>query len=239
MTSRALTPTTSHLPVQVRPASDQLIIAARLTDEILRQRWVDFLKRLSADASIRILSGGQALDTELLGKYEEVWDWGSLSESENLPWSSDLISRFIDRWEWGIEFNIENYSSQSLPPDYVGRGLSGNVSLPWSADFIEQFSGYLSPKLVSSNTGLPWSVHLLDRYEGQWDWEQLSANLSLPWAVELLDRFKDKWDWQPTSYIGYLVSAIKSAPVFPPGLRPDFLLVMQRPGEPYEPSDPS
>ena len=46
MTERSLVPAPSRQPGQLQVAGKQLAIAARLSDDVLRQRWVTLLKRI-------------------------------------------------------------------------------------------------------------------------------------------------------------------------------------------------
>jgi len=98
---------------------------------------------------------------ELIERFEELWDWDSLSRNEGLPWSLELIERFEERWHWGK--------------------LSRNKSLPWSLDLIEHFKEWLDWGAFSWNEGLPWSLELMERFEARWNWEYLFArNRDLP-----------------------------------------------------------
>lgn len=71
-----------------------------------------------------LLSRWHPLDSNLLERYEDFWDWDRLSKNEALPWTPKLIDSFIDRWEWKGDGN---------------DGLSSNESLPWSVELIERY----------------------------------------------------------------------------------------------------
>src|SRR3546814_16119046 len=97
MNEGSLVPAQSRQPAQLHAAGKQLAIAARLGDDVSRKRWVQLLKRLAPEFAIQILSKGQALDAEVLSKFESKWDWSALSQNKKLPWSFDLVVRFEGR----------------------------------------------------------------------------------------------------------------------------------------------
>ena len=66
---------------QVLTAGRQLTIAARLKDDIDRDRLVALLKRIPSDDAISFISCSQPLNTDMLERFEMQWDWGSLSKN--------------------------------------------------------------------------------------------------------------------------------------------------------------
>jgi hypothetical protein len=118
-----LVPRAASQLAQVLTAGRQLGIAARLKDDIDRDRLVALLKRIPSDHAMRLLSRSQPLSADMIERFEERWNWGDfgrgLSTNEGLSWSLELIERFEKRWDWG--------------------GVSRNKSLPWSLELIEHF----------------------------------------------------------------------------------------------------
>jgi hypothetical protein len=103
------------------------------------------------------------------------YDWSSLSQNINLPWSIEFIERYKEKWFW--------------------VDLSENPALPWSIEFIEKYQNKLNWTFLCKNTGLPWSIEFIERYHENLNWVILSNNPSIPWSIELLEKYKDKFDW--------------------------------------------
>lgn len=211
MTGQALTGTTPTRLPQVIGASRQLSIASTLGDEIVRKRWVAFLKRLESAAAHTIISKWQPLDEESIELFKDSLNWSLLSENEVLPWTQDLINRFVDRWDWGrnsFAYYFRPYEScfeDCL--EYAGEGLSANAMLPWSTDFIEKFKRHLCFRIVLDNQQASPALAVLmpDIFinASRSDWEDISSR-SLPWSVDLIERCKELLDWEPTCYIGHV-----------------------------------
>jgi hypothetical protein len=151
-----------------------------------------------------LISSTQALDYDLLERFEDKWDWIGVSCNTACPWSIELIQRFKDRFHWEGIFD---------------GGLTGNARLPWSEGLIETFKDYwdwrrieceleLGDRLMfgtaydhcatgelSRSEALPWTDELISRYVDRWDWEILSSNRSLPWSRALVKRFEEHWHW--------------------------------------------
>jgi hypothetical protein len=49
---------------------------------------------------VSLLSSTQALDYDLLARFEDKWDWIGVSCNTACPWSIELIERFKDRFHW-------------------------------------------------------------------------------------------------------------------------------------------
>jgi hypothetical protein len=152
-----LVPRAAGQLAQVLTAGRQLAIAARLKDDIDRDRLVAFLKRIPSKEAIRLLSGSQPLSTDMIERFEKWWNWGELSYNKSLPWSLELIERFDKLW--------------------CLSGLSSNKSLPWSLELIERFEERWNwHNWLSTKEDLPWSLELIERFEERWSWERLSDN---------------------------------------------------------------
>ena len=202
---RELIPYAASYPVQVQAAGRQLSIAAQLTQDIERARFVAILKQISPEIAVQYLSNCQALEGDLIERFVVRWDWCigldnvaflspwkywyflGLSNNEALPWSLELLESFAERWDWGSDFEGDAF------------GLSTNEALPWSLELIECFADRWNWFYLSSNKALPWSLELLERFADRWNWSYLSSNEALPWSLELLERIENRWAWCPLS----------------------------------------
>lgn len=78
-------------------ATDRLLsIAASAKDDAERERFPTLLRR-HPHFAITGLCSHYLLDTDLIERFTDRWDWWKLSHSHALPWSLGLIERFADR----------------------------------------------------------------------------------------------------------------------------------------------
>ena len=117
---KALISYSGNFPAKVQAAGRQLAIATQLKQELDRKWLVATLKRINKVDAQRLICE-LPLEGILLEQYLFAWNWNSLSRSQFLLWSSDLIKRFEGSWEW--------------------EGLSSNMALPWSLELIERLEG--------------------------------------------------------------------------------------------------
>lgn len=182
---------------EVQRASRQLALAGRIGTQLVlndeRRRWVTLLINIKAEDAIAFLSRQTPLSLDSLERYKEHWDWVTISESESISWSLELLEYFEDQLYWND------------PDTLFGGGLSYNDSLPWSIELLERFDNYWdwgffnSPSDqwgLSTSKALPWSIELLEHFEERWDWGCLSGNAALPWSLELLEYFENNWVWK-------------------------------------------
>lgn len=94
------------------------------------------------------------LDEQLLTRFEDSWDWKSLSLT--LPWTEELIVRYADRLDW--------YS------------LSNNKSLPWSEEFIVRLNDMRESKFYELLSKDESNSLCLE----SWCFESLSQNEAIP-----------------------------------------------------------
>ncbi|CAK0756496.1 hypothetical protein CCP3SC5AM1_2230004 [Gammaproteobacteria bacterium] len=83
---RALIPNAASYPVQVQVAGRQLSIASQLKQDIERERLVAILKRISSSEAVDFLSTSQALDGDLIERFEDRWNWKIDYEDEYSRW---------------------------------------------------------------------------------------------------------------------------------------------------------
>jgi hypothetical protein len=154
---------------------------------------------------VKGLSAHYPIDSDLLERYADEWDWKALSANPALNWRRELIDCYKDKWDWGR--------------------LSCNAALPWSAELIEHFEDHWSWGLpLSSNTVLPWSLDIIERYAGRWDWGYLSENANLPWTLEFIERYGDRWNWGNSDDVDSenpftLMSGLSANPALPWSLK--------------------
>lgn len=197
----ALTTYAANSPARVQVAGRQLAIAAQLKQDIERGRLVAILNRISVENAVTFLSEKQAIDDDLIERYEAKWNWERLSSNKALPWSLEFFERYEARWDWDtLSWNEALPWSFELIERYEAKWhwdtLSGNEALPWSLEFIDRYEARWDWEDISMNEALPWSLELIERYEDRWDWRRLSKNEALPWSLDLIDRFDDRWDWK-------------------------------------------
>jgi hypothetical protein len=74
----------------------------------------DQIKTLPQELQAIRLKPIKSLDTALLHRYEQIWDWYALSNCTELPWSMELIDRFSSKW-MGLNFNAGVYEQVFAP----------------------------------------------------------------------------------------------------------------------------
>lgn len=104
---------------------------------------------------------------------------GSISLSESIDWSIDIIDCLLDYWDW--------------------KELSSNESICWDEYMIDYYSQKLDFKELSSNSSVKWDEKLIEKYLHKWDWEKLSGNHRLPWSYDFIEKYENKWYWKMTT----------------------------------------
>ena len=99
-------------------------------------------------------------------------EWSSLSASNKLCWSIELLSEFKDEWNW--------------------YELSRNKSMPWSINLIEKFEDKWDWDMLS---GYKESGRTKD-------WINYSSIIEISWTIEIIDKFKNRWNWRTLSCNG-------------------------------------
>lgn len=143
-THQALVPGSSGgLPAHIEQRTR---ITNRVLGELERRDTEAFFRRHPEFFRL-VVSRYYLLNEELIGRFEDWWDWHRLSGNGGLPWSEALIERFADCWNWEIlSLNERLPSNERLIERYADRwdwgqlGLSGNRGLPWNEALIERFA---------------------------------------------------------------------------------------------------
>ena len=164
-----------------------------------------YLKQFSSLETIKIL------EKDFDNTFND--EWLSLSCSDKLDWTIELLNEFKDKWNW--------------------FGLSNNKSIPWSSNLIESFeekwdwdmlSGYKDWGQAKnwiyyrSLNEISWNNEIIDKFKNRWNWRTLSCNGDyynlnsmnhanksspfdlFPWSTELIENYKEKWDWRLLSH---------------------------------------
>lgn len=102
---------------------------------------------------------------------------GSISLSENICWTREIIASVKDYWNW--------------------KELCANTSIGWNEELIDFFIEYVNFDSLCSNHSIHWSERLLDKYFNEVNWKNLSGNPNLPWSYDLIEKYEEKWLWIP------------------------------------------
>ncbi len=104
---------------------------------------------------------------ELLAKFENKWDWHSITENPLINYTDiAFIKRFEDKWNW--HFICE--SGKLLLDDQI----------------LNQFKEHLEWNLISSNTNLLFTKELIQDFYELWNWHNLKNNKRIE-DLNLLD----------------------------------------------------
>jgi hypothetical protein len=109
------------------------------------------------------------------GKHYYSYLKGSISLSENILWTKELIESVKDYWDW--------------------EELCSNTSIEWNEELIDYFINEVNFDTISSNPSIKWTEKLIEKYETKINWENISGNPNLPWSYILIKKYKDKWQW--------------------------------------------
>ena len=151
----ALVPGSSYLPAVIEQRTR---IVNRVMGELTSRDTEAFFRRHPEFFRL-VVSRYYPLREELIGRYENLWDWSLLSCNRNLLWNEDIIARFEDWWDWKV--------------------LSGNEALPWTENLIVKYQSSWNWGIkyngaadagLSLNKSLPWSKEFLDKFQNKLDW---------------------------------------------------------------------
>lgn len=83
---------------------------------------------------------------DVIEKYADKLDWGSLNHNKSLPWSESFMDRYKTKWDWGITFN---------------------EGIPWDGALVSKFgvteAGVPRPDIVG-NKSVKWDATLVNLY---------------------------------------------------------------------------
>ena len=214
-----------HLTTQLEIANIQLSIGSELTQDVERRSFVEILKSIDKEDTVRFLSENAYLNETLIERFKDKWSWGDLAYNRNLTWSLELIKTYEDKW-WDVDCDVGFSWNDAIFPFIIElidefkdkwwdlSFLSENADLSWSIELIEnieliaQFQSNIFDdeyieirvwKSLSNNKFLPWSIALIEKFENRWDWGVLSLNSSLLWSEEFIEKFENKLNWNELS----------------------------------------
>jgi hypothetical protein len=111
-------------------------------------------------------------------------NWGVLSESAGLPWSTALLDAFAEHWDWYF--------------------VACNPAVPWNREWLARYFDRLSAADggirsslggIAPNPHMDWDKPLMRQYAEHEMGSQLLKNPHVVWDMETLNIFANK-DWQ-------------------------------------------
>lgn len=167
--------------------------------------FLPFQMRYKKTLDWKSISASENIDwsIELIEYFENKWDWDNLSNN-NLNWNSNLIAKFKSNWNWNyLSANKQITWTKNMifenQNDFNWNCLSQIQNLPWSIELIDCFLEKWNWKYLSENLKLPWSIEFIERYCNYWEWESLSRNTELPWSIQFFEKYKENWNWESLS----------------------------------------
>ncbi len=205
---------------------DYRLQAIRSNKEVLSQDDIEYAFQVM-DTEELIFNPGIPWSPGFIDYYADEFDWISLCDGFDVPFTEELIEKYLDRVHFG-NHNVKLHQdwiklrSLDIEPEYH-PGLSANNQLPWSENLILKYVDKWDWTELSGNNSIPWSVSLIDsfvdnwnwkalsgndfwtsdlmaRYSNQIDWSAISANFGYDWSLGLLLSFEDKWDYNSMCY---------------------------------------
>jgi len=94
---------------------------------------------------------------ELLAKFENKWDWHSITENSQINYTDiAFIERFADKWNW--------------------RFICESGKLLLNSQVLKQFKEHLEWNLISSNNNIDFTVEIIQEFKTFWNWTALKNN---------------------------------------------------------------
>ena len=94
---------------------------------------------------------------ELLAKFENKWDWHSITENSQINYTDiAFIERFVDKWNW--------------------RFICESGKLLLNSQVLNQFKDHLEWNLISSNNNIDFTVKIIQEFKPFWNWTALKNN---------------------------------------------------------------
>lgn len=115
---------------------------------------------------------------EFIKRYENSWDFKSMSKNKKVPWTEELIDKYIGEWDW--------------------KDMSENEKLPWSSGFIKKYKQYIDTNQIffKINPILTGDLKIVEQFGHLLSWEGICRNPDLPWFEQnLIMRWHDKINW--------------------------------------------
>ena len=107
-----------------------------------------YLKQFSSIETIKILkkNSGKIFDEwsslsasnklcwsiELLSEFKDEWNWYHLSNNKSIPWSTNLMEEFEDKWDWDM---LSGYKDWGQAKDWIYYTSLNEIS--WTTEIID------------------------------------------------------------------------------------------------------
>ena len=133
---------------------------------------------------------------ELLAKFENKWDWHSITENPQINFTDiAFIERFADKWNW--------------------RFICESGKLLLNSQVLNQFKEHLEWDLISSNNNIDFTVEIIQEFKPFWNWTALKNNkrveellgnyvnneINNSSTLNFIDRIEQQWSkWKGSIY---------------------------------------
>ena len=133
---------------------------------------------------------------ELLAKFENKWDWHSITENSQINYTDiAFIERFADKWNW--------------------RFICESGKLLLNSQVLSQFKEHLEWDLISSNNNIDFTVEIIQEFKPFWNWTALKNNkrveellgnyvnneINNSSTLNFIDRIEQQWSrWKGSIY---------------------------------------
>ncbi|MEI6310784.1 MAG: DarT ssDNA thymidine ADP-ribosyltransferase family protein [Bacteroidota bacterium] len=133
---------------------------------------------------------------ELLAKFENKWDWHSITENPQINYTDiAFIERFADKWNW--------------------RFICESGKLLLNSQVLSQFKDHLEWDLISSNNNIDFTVEIIQEFKPFWNWTALKNNkrveellgnyvnneINNSSTLNFIDRIEQQWSkWKGSIY---------------------------------------
>ena len=133
---------------------------------------------------------------ELLAKFENKWDWHSITENPQINYTDiAFIERFADKWNW--------------------RFICESGKLLLNSQVLSQFKEHLEWDLISSNNNIDFTVEIIQEFKPFWNWTALKNNkrveellgnyvnneINNSSTLNFIDRIEQQWSkWKGSIY---------------------------------------
>lgn len=122
---------------------------------------------------------------ELLSEFKDEWNWYHLSNNKSMPWSIKLIEEFEDKWDWDM---LSGYKDWGQAKDWIYYTSLNEIS--WTTEIIERFKNRWNWRTLScSGNYYPLQI------PGFKERPSVKLNTTFPWSLNLIEKYEKNWDW--------------------------------------------
>lgn len=145
----------------------------------------DFSKRVNDWPSLS-RSNKLCWSTELLREFKDEWNWYELSNNKSMPWSTNLMEEFEDKWDWDM---LSGYKNWGQAKDWIYYTSLNEIS--WTTEIIERFKNRWNWRTLSCS-GNYYPLQIPEFKERP----SVKLNTTFPWSLNLIEKYENKWDWR-------------------------------------------